>query len=309
MKKSKNLDDSKVSLGQLRSTLKSDLSTPDLLKQIIAENDVYSDMDLEEIESQPPGQLVKMFAQNGIDSSVLNSDDTEELSDVVLLELNTSLEASLAEASELDQYQIELVEGQEYTFTVTSETLLSPSLTLLDAEGTELTSDAQEEDETEASFTFIAPTSGTFFLDLSELDAEAVGTYNIIVTTEESDLIIIEDVAAESSTTGVIAVGTTITAAIEEAGDADWFAVSFLAGTTYEISLTSEELVSGNLTLFSDVDGSAVELVDDEDQDGLLTFSALTDGTYYIATSATDSEATGLYTVGVQEQSEELVIA
>lgn len=304
MKKSKNLDDSKVSLGQLRSTLKSNLSTPDLLKQIVAENDVYSDMDLEEISSQPPGQLVKYFAQNGIDSSVLNNDDaSEETSDAVLLAINTSLETSLDEGAEVDQYQIELVAGQEYSFTVTSETLLSPSLTLLDAEGSALAGDMQEEGETEATFTFTATESGTFFLTLSELDAEAIGAYNISVSAAESDLIIVEDIAADSSTTSEVLVGGTVTTAIEESGDVDWFAVDLVAGTTYDISLTSEELAIGNLALVSEVDGSIIELESDADADGILTYEALTDGTYYITASATDTEATGSYavTVGVQE--------
>ncbi|SBS34886.1 hypothetical protein MAQ5080_03005 [Marinomonas aquimarina] len=313
MKKSKNLDDSKVSLGQLRSTLKSNLSTPDLLKQIVAENDVYSDMDLEAISSQPPGQLVKHFAQNGIDRSVLENDDAteEETSDAVMLAVNTSLATSLAEGSEEDQYQVELVAGQEYSFSVTSETLLSPSLTLLDAQGTALTGDVQEEGETEATFTFTATESGTFFLTLSELDAEAIGSYNISVTAEESDLIIIEDVAADSSTTSEVVVGSTVTSAIEEAGDTDWFAVDLVAGTAYDIALMIEEPALGNLTLVSEVDGVVTELANDDDLDGSLSFEALTDGTYYITASATDAEATGSYaiTVGVQEQIIEDTIA
>lgn len=315
MKAEKHLNDLNISLGQARAFLQSNLNTPDLLMQILEQYEVSNEM-VAEIMGSSRGHIVRYFAQNGIDSSVLDKfdsdDDIEEGndegsvfgSDAVELAVNSDLDADIGEAMESDLYEIELIAGSDYNFTVTSTALEAPRLVLLNGDGERIASDYKTLEEDEASFSFTATESGTFYLDLSDLVDESTGEYNI-------NFVVADDFAADTTTSGLIEFDVnglgSASGIIEAAGDSDWFAVSLVAGTTYNIELSSEELANGSLSLYTENEGVAVELANDDDADGLLTFTAEADGTYYIAAASTDAEATGNYLVGVQLQEEVIV--
>lgn len=317
MKAKQYLEDMNISLGQARAFIQSNLSTPEFLLQVLEDYQISNDMVGEIMGNLPPGQIVRFFAQNGLDSSILDQfqtdddvveddEETEEEdsgfgSDAVELTVNSNLDADISVAMETDLYSIELIEGESYTFTVTSDALTAPYLVLRDDDGDRIASDYQTLEESEASFSFIASDSGTFYLDLSDLNDDVTGVYNLSFT---SDSIVVDDFSADTSTTGTITVdGDSASGTLEVGGDADWFAVTLNAETTYDIALESDDLNDASLVVY-DADGVIVPDLAELDGDGVLSFTADAEGLYFVEVSDGDADTTGAYLVGVQVQEE-----
>lgn len=131
------------------------------------------------------------------------------------------------------------------------------------------------------------------------------GTYTLNV----SDLGSIDDYAADTSTTGQVAVDGSSQGNIEIAGDRDWFAVELLANHRYEIDLGGSPSLGGTLadTYLHGLYDSAGNLLagtanDDSDTstDSQSTFTASTGGRYYIAAGGARGEI-GTYKVSIAD--------
>ncbi|WP_417551613.1 hypothetical protein [Marinomonas fungiae] len=190
MKSDKQFSNQGNSLGQARSASQEQMSTPDFLLNNLSEQGFDADSVAQIMDSLPPGQIVRYFAQNGLDALFPELEETPSEDsygqDATALELGSALDATIESGMESDLYSIELEEGVNYSFNVTSDELSSPYLVLRDSDGERISSDFQEGDETSATFSFTAPQSGTFYLDLSDLDDQASGTYNISVAEVEA---------------------------------------------------------------------------------------------------------------------------
>ncbi|WP_170756352.1 hypothetical protein, partial [Marinomonas gallaica] len=174
--------------GNALDTAKGNMSTPEYLLNNLNQQNLTSDYVAQVLDSLPPGQIVRYFAQNGLEALFEQQEETTEDnygSNATALELNTALDASIDTEMENDLYSIELEEGENYSFTVTSDELSSPYLVLRNSDGERISSDIQEDGETNTSFSFTAPQSGIFFLDLSDLEDDASGSYNISVTASD----------------------------------------------------------------------------------------------------------------------------
>ena len=116
-----------------------------------------------------------------------------------------------------------------------------------------------------------------------------------------------DDYSANTSTTGLVAVGGSTTGRIETAGDGDWFRVALTAGQSYTISLNaavSAGLSDPYLRLYN----SAGTLIayDDDSGSGLnsqLTYVPTTSGTFYLGSSSSTifSTMTGSYSLSVTQ--------
>ena len=118
-----------------------------------------------------------------------------------------------------------------------------------------------------------------------------------------------DDYTQDTSTTGSVAVGGTVTGEIETSGDRDWFAVELVAGRTYVIDLRGRPTGDGTLTDpylrgVHDADGNLISGTTNDDggtgYNSRLTFTATESGTYYIAAGAYSS-GQGTYELGVSE--------
>ncbi|SBS34882.1 hypothetical protein MAQ5080_03004 [Marinomonas aquimarina] len=175
-------------LGQARSESQEQMSTPDYLFNSLSEQNFTADSVAQIMDNLPPGQIVRYFAQNGLDALFPQPDNETEDNygqDATSLELDTAFDATIDAGMESDLYSIELEEGVNYSFSLTSDELSSPYLVLRDSNGERIASELQEGDETSATLTFTAPQSGVFYLDLSDTEDQASGTYSINVTTVE----------------------------------------------------------------------------------------------------------------------------
>ena len=166
------------------------LSTPESLLTNLYQQNLTSDGVAQILDSLPPGQIVRYFAQNGLEALFeLQEETTEDNygSNATALELDTALEASIGTEMENDLYSIELEEGVTYNLNVSSDELSSAHLVLRDETGARIASDFQEDGEDSTTISFTAPISATYYLDLSDLEDDASGTYNISVSIQEDE--------------------------------------------------------------------------------------------------------------------------
>lgn len=109
----------------------------------------------------------------------------------------------------------------------------------------------------------------------------------------------LQDLAADISTSGVIAVGEEVAGTLDSVGDRDWYAVELVAGQIYAFALTGQggaPLTDAYLYLY-DAEGSQIA-VDDDSGTGLnskLIFAAPSSGTYYLAAGSYDDADSGDY--------------
>jgi hypothetical protein len=101
-----------------------------------------------------------------------------------------------------------------------------------------------------------------------------------------------QDTAGDTSTTAVLSLGDSIAGALEQAGDADWYAVDVEAGQNYNFSLTRSgdtPMEDPYLILFDDT-GNFIAFDDDggEDRDAAISYQAATTGRVFISAEAFD---------------------
>ncbi|MGB2064128.1 MAG: PPC domain-containing protein [Marinomonas gallaica] len=334
--------------GNALDTAKGNMSTPEYLLNNLNQQNLTSDYVAQVLDSLPPGQIVRYFAQNGLEALFEQQEETTEEnygSNATALELNTALDASIDTEMENDLYSIELEEGENYSFTVTSDELSSPYLVLRNSDGERISSDIQEDGETNTSFSFTAPQSGIFFLDLSDLEDDASGSYNISVTAsddtdpvdetedpqdgsetdpvdetedpqdgsetdpveETPDDTVAEDFTADTTTAGAIVANTEVQGTFEQAGDSDWYSMSLEAGTDYTMTFSSENVEIPALVL-RDAEGQTVEnnfSITGDDVD--ISFTAEEAGAYFLDASDLSSAAIGDYTLALTTDEQDTI--
>ena len=130
-----------------------------------------------------------------------------------------------------------------------------------------------------------------------------MGTYTLSVVEA------LPDIAEDTSTTGRVAVGGSVTGGIERVNDDDWFKVTLEKGKTYTIELKGKDTGDGTLAdPYLDgvygADGNRIGASWDTDsgagRNSLVTFTAEEGGTYYVAAGAS-GDKTGTYTLSVAE--------
>ena len=138
------------------------------------------------------------------------------------------------------------------------------------------------------------------------------GTYKLSVT-DVTDTYTGEDFAADTGTTGEVAVGASVTGEFEASGDRDWFAVDLEAGRSYRIDLHGSTTGGGtawypHLHGIHDADGNLIEGTDGNLRSEIfygrlnkvLYFTAKADATYYVETG-NYGHSLGTYTLSVTD--------
>ena len=168
-------------------------------------------------------------------------------------------------AGDRDWFAVELVAGRTYTIDLggnpTADGTLSDPLPygIHHADGNLIANTTNDDggDGRNSKVTFTATETGTFYIAAGAYRSHQ-GTYTVEVTDdsaaeEEDDDSAAnddrDDYAANTRTTGVIAVGDTVTGEIETAGDRDWFAVRLISlpGEAFWIRLEGLDKGEGTL--------------------------------------------------------------
>ena len=186
-------------------------------------------------------------------------------------------------------------------------TLADPRLaSVFEDDGTAIagTSDDNGGTGNDSALWFAAPAAGTYYVAAGSAEG-AVGTYALTVETQQ------DDYSANASTSGTVTTdGEASLGEIEYSGDEDWFAVTLVAGSVYEIHLQGASTDSGSLSdpymsgLY-DTTGTFVRGSEGdhggEGTDSRFWFIPIASGTHHVGARSSDSSV-GTYSLSVTER-------
>ena len=159
---------------------------------------------------------------------------------------------------------------------------------------------------------FTPETSGTYYIAAGAYNALHTGTYRLSVTSTIPAPT--DDHAADTSTTGRIEVGGSVTGDITRNDDFDWFAVTLEGGKRYQVDFEGADTNAGTLGnpyIRGIYDASGTLIQGTNDRSGVtgdggfglnsrVEFQPETTGTYYISAVGW-GPSTGTYRISVKE--------
>ncbi|SFE21282.1 calcium-binding protein [Roseivivax sediminis] len=245
-------------------------------------------------------------------------DFTADLSTTGMVSLGAIAAGTIETPEDSDWFEVTLQAGTAYSFSVFGAdhdggTLVDPVLTLRDADGAPLASsdDAETVNTRDAALTgFVAPYSGSYYIEAGAFDANGIGTYSVEAIAGEGLSILpdfsSDDFPAGPATTGRVEVnGPVSRGVIETEGDIDWFAIDLEAGIGYTIAVFGADNQGGTLEdpvmRVRDASGQALVEVDDFNADtfdaAVVDFAVTSSGTYYVEAAGFGGDQIGTYSV------------
>lgn len=194
-----------------------------------------------------------------------------------------------------DWIRTQLTAGNTYRFNlIRLNGQLDPLLGLRSSTGALITQNDNSEGTLNSTITFTATSTGTYYLDTGSYNNASTGKYHLLATQLSTD-----QFAANTGTTGTIAIGGNIASNIDSLGDHDWFKIALTAGKNYVFNLNKVGTQGLSDPLLSLRNSTGALLTSNDDANGTLnsqiTFSATTSGTYFLDAGAYADSATGQY--------------
>ncbi|MFV3127699.1 Calx-beta domain-containing protein [Niveispirillum sp. KHB5.9] len=202
------------------------------------------------------------------------------------------VKGTIGVARDKDWFAVDLVAGQTYRFDAFDAesgggTLPGAYLDLYTSTGGSLYIGASDK----TGYTPIA--SGRFYLSVGGTFETQTGTYSV-----KASMAPVDDYKGTTDTTGVLAVGGETKATIDAIGDADWFAMDLVAGTTYQFDGLGASGGGGTLPRvylsFFNASGTYISNTSTVDQ---ATVTVNTSGRYYISAQSLNNTDLGTYTL------------
>ena len=201
---------------------------------------------------------VSLFGQTSLQSLLAISPLDDYSADAFttgVVSIGGATTGNIETASDVDWFRVSLVAGQTYHFNLTGNTLVDPILDLINSSGTILlTNDDVSSTNKNSYINYTATSTGDYYLSAHAIRA-TTGTYTVSVG--------LDDYGSGINTAGVVSIGGSTTGVIETAYDVDGFAVSLVAGTTYNFNLIGNTLADTVLDLLG-TDGTLLLSNDDE---------------------------------------------
>ena len=272
---------------------------------------------------------------------VVTDDFTADTATTGAVTVGEQATGEIEAVADVDWFAVALEAGKTYRIDLEGKdsgagTLRNPILHgLYDAAGTLIagTGDNNGGDGANARLTYTATTSGTHYLAAGGV-REHAGNYRVSVTEmtddggaprsspdftappaeEETAGADTDDFAADTGTSGWVAVGDSATGRIHERYDADWFAVELEAGQRYRVDLEGADTGAGTLAnpFFRGVLDAGGDLVagtrdnnGGEGRNSLVHFTAEESGTHYLVASAAGRNE-GTYRLSIEEAADVL---
>jgi hypothetical protein len=232
-------------------------------------------------------------------SAVATPDDyADDSAGATALTLGVAKSGNIEVVSDQDYFKVDLVAGQRYLFEMTASgvgSLDTAHLSLYSPNGLGFPTRSGFDADL-ATFSYIASSSGTVYLEASESSDDSTGSYTVkasVVTTPD-------DYADDSVGATALTLGVAKSGNIEVVSDQDYFKVDLVAGQRYLFEMTASgvgSLDTAHLSLYSP-NGLGFPTRSGFDAD-LATFSyiASSSGTVYLEASESSDDSTGSYTV------------
>jgi len=239
--------------------------------------------------------------------SISESEVTDDFSAGVetrgLVVVGDSSTGVIEQSADQDWFLVQLHQGLRYQFDLEGSAtgagdLDDPLLAGIYDSGMLLIADGDDDggEAYNSRLEFVATATGAYFIAAAAF-GDDTGSYKLSVVEllPRSD----DDYRSDAATSGVLSVGGVAEGVIEEAGDADWFAIELQADLSYQISLEGVATQKGTLAdpyLLGVYDASSNLIPASANDDrgvgrnSFLEFSPAADGTYYLAASAYGSD-------------------
>ena len=228
----------------------------------------------------------------------INNDDLATLStDATLsgLSLGTGVTLSPAFASGKDTYTASVANSVDEVTVTPTTNHASATVEILDKDDNEL----NDADDVEDDFQVALSVGDTVIkVKVTAEDGTSTQTYTVTVTRD--------DFPADTTTTGKVDVGGSVTGNITSASDRDWFRVDLKKDKRYQIDLEGAGTNRGTLTdptlnAMRDASSNSISGTGNSDSgvgiNARTIFTALADGAHYVV--AAGNGATGTYTLSV----------
>ena len=211
------------------------------------------------------------------------------------LSLGTGVTLSPAFASGTTTYTASVTNSVDEVTVTPPTNHASATVEILDADDNDL----DDADDVEDDFQVALSVGDTVIkVKVTAEDTTTTQTYTVIVTRD--------DFPHDTTTTGQVDVGGSVTGNIESVGDGDWFLVELEAGTRYQIDLEGADTGRGTLSDPDAIfyDASTVILVADNDSgvgnNARMISTPTESGTHYVqAAGPASGDVTGTYTLSV----------
>jgi len=197
-----------------------------------------------------------------------------------------------------DWFRIQFSAGNTYQINLNRvagrDGLADPFLALRDGNGELITENDDAGSGQNSAIFFTATRSDTYFLDASAFNDGYIGQYQLKVSRVSSD-----QYAANTSTTGSIDPGGSMTSTIDSRGDHDWFKITLTAGKNYIFNLNKVGNRGLSDPLLNLRNGSGAVITSNDDANGTLNsqinFTATSTGTYFLDAGSYGDRFTGQY--------------
>ncbi|WP_269617152.1 pre-peptidase C-terminal domain-containing protein [Prochlorococcus marinus] len=231
-----------------------------------------------------------------ITQTTVADDYTANTSTAGSISVGGSKTGSIEVASDQDWFKVNLVSGNIYQIDLegsptSNGTLSDPYLRgIYNSSGVLISGTSNDDGGSgrNSRLTYTPTSTGTYFIATGGYGTRT-GSYTLGLTQIGST----DDYTANTSTTGKLTVGNSVSSNIEVAGDQDWFAITLNSGSEYLINLEGAPTSNGTLSdpyLRGIYNASGVLISGTSNDDGgsglnsKLSYTATSTGTYYIAT-------------------------
>lgn len=204
----------------------------------------------------------------------------------------SDVKGTVGVAGDKDWFAVDLTAGQTYRFDAYDVdsgggTLAGAYLELYTSSGSSLYVGAADK----TGYTPIS--SGRFYLSVGGATETQTGTYSV-----KASMAPMDDYKGTTQTTGLLAIGGETKATIDAIGDADWFAMDLVAGTTYQFDGIGAQGGGGTLSRvylsFFNSSGTYISNTSAVDQAAITVY---TSGRYYISAQSLNNTDLGNYTL------------
>ena len=262
----------------------------------------------EQADSLPINVIVNV---NGINDEI-SEDYSSNAQTKGFVAIGGSTRGNIQFVGDKDWFKVDLVAGSTYIFDLSGfnsngGTLGSGGdtayLSLFDRSGQFIDAQTSGGTSGDPRMSFQPTTSGTYYLQASELGDDALGTYTI----KALQSTVVDDFSADTQTTGFVAIGGSTQGNIQFVGDKDWFKVDLVAGSTYIFDLSGFNsnggtLGSGSDTAYLSLFDRSGRFIDAQTSGGTggdprMSLQPTTSGTYYLQASELGDDALGNYEV------------
>jgi|CXWL01.1.fsa_nt_gi hypothetical protein len=218
------------------------------------------------------------------------------------LALGQNVNSEIAYPNDSDWYRVRLAEGQAYRFTLAGNgdaPLSDPILRVRNSAGEELALDDDGGDGLNSYLEFVAPSAGTYFLDVRSFSDGETGGYTLAAAEG--------DIPQNASTDATLAAsGDYREGRLGAAGDHDWYRLDLAEAQSVRIALDASagaDSVGDPMVVVYGPDGAELAR-DDDGGAGLnawLEFQASAAGVYFVEARGFSDDAIGRYTISITD--------